>query len=1845
MKKNVYASILLLLFIFFKINSGYGQNPSNISGLKLWLKADTGIILNGSNVSGWNDQSGNANDATQSIAGSQPLLVPNILNNLPAVRFNGSKILNGKEIPLLASASLTVFVVASGGPMSDAYNVLFDIGPYAPGGLWLCKNSEKYTIYANNAIYGSASATLPNAGFEPTIFGYRKQLGVIAETYLNTAVDASSSAGSFTNAFANGVYNVGGDASYSGLWTGDVFEIIVFDKALNNTEFTLVNNYLIQKYTPLLDLGADKIVNPAPGCVPSAPVTLQANPDFKTYLWSTGETVNQITVNQYGTYSVTTTDIFGTQHSDTITIAPPVKNFNYPSAGILCENATLTWDTELSKKENTFKWQDNSTDSLFKITQAGNYFVTVTDTFGCAATSKTISIVVDNFPSSISLGNDTSFCSGNPIYLKKGAVQVLSYLWSTGSTDDSLVITASGKYWLTVKNANNCTVTDTINVVISGSGPLGNFSFANTCIKNATAFMDLSIAPAGETLTSWSWDFGDGSSSVQTNPVHTYADTGSYTVKLTVKASNGCEVGVSKSLKVYPKPIADFTESVMSCDNTSLRYNGTATTYGYPIISWKWKFFDPSSGANDSSALQNPVHRYATFATYLTQLIVTTGMGCKDTVVKSVSIQSPQASPQLLYPQNNHNAAADSLRLSWSQACGSSYYELNIAEDINFSTNNKLYKVYSLNADTVLKKLIACKTYYWRVRAFAPVATPFSPSRSFSIFSPACLPDLELWLDASSGVSVDGSGQVNVWSDKSGKNKNAIQHNPNLRPLFFKESSSTSNKSAFVRLDGNDLMDIDSSAKIGSFFSVFNWRGALPNFPDYNAVFMTKAYTPRGFVLMGISGQTNYYIDGTFNTFSNTEVEVNRVNKQNMAPLDHLKMVNGITSLPVNLKAFYLGHFASGNTFWNGDIGDIIIYGSALAAPQKAMIQDYLNDKYAPRVNLGADQTVCSFPLTLSVKKNYFTTYLWSNASVADSLVVNSPGTYFVKTTDVFGRISSDTIVIVQSLTDHMVNLGKNDTTICQGQSLRLTAGPPHLTYLWSTGSTTNAIDVTQTGSYSVAVTDCQGNISRDTIKVLVRPLPVFELGKDTLYCNLNSIIDPGFLDSKNLIFNWSDNTHDSIKMVNATGIYGLTVIDPYGCSFSDTIKITVDSLKYLVTLGPDTTFCAGNAITLKNGASKAVDYLWSTGSNNDSLSISTSGNYWVQVKSIHNCIASDTIVVTISGNAPTANFKFQNSCFNNVTQFADSSVPFPGDIINSWQWDFGDMKTSTLQNPFHTYPDTGVFTVRLTVGTQSGCYGSILRTVNIYPLPKPEFTYTGLCEDVRMQFNGQVTTYGYPVNQWSWNFGDPGSGGANTSTLQNPAHVFANGGTYRVKLQVTNVMGCVDTISKNVAINIAPVADFSFSLACKDDPVAFKDMTILPPGSTNIGNYWNFGNSTSLAQDPVHTFAANVKYNVMHVVTASNGCKDTVVKAVDVHASPTALFTNSPGCELNVTPFTDLSIITIGSITGWKWTFENTSFSTVKNPEHVFKKTGNATAKLLVTSDFGCKDSLTKTIVVYPKPVAQFTVSPEYGNPGQLFKFSNTTVGASSYVWNFDDGFSSTLPNPSHTYADTGSFDPYLIAKSTMGCLDTSYQKVQILKRYIDVGITAASAQVVNGGGVLLNDYLNVSLSLKNKSTADIAILEFYLETNDGPAIKETWTGKFLKGASMEYDFKATPTLKTGDHFICVYALNPNGLKDELPIDNKLCKALDESAFKVLDPYPNPTSDMLEIPLVIPSSGDLKVIIYDSKGDEVEEAFDGKVGKGLQLITIETRKFNSGLYLCKLQLQDQVLFTKFIRK
>ena len=376
-----------------------------------------------------------------------------------------------------------------------------------------------------------------------------------------------------------------------------------------------------------------------------------------------------------------------------------------------------------------------------------------------------------------------------------------------------------------------------------------------------------------------------------------------------------------------------------------------------------------------------------------------------------------------------------------------------------------------------------------------------------------------------------------------------------------------------------------------------------------------------------------------------------------------------------------------------------------------------VNVNALPTVNLGADVTQCGGTVTLDAQ-NQGSTYLWSDNSMMQTLVVSTTGNYSVAVTDINGCVNTDSIVVtIDSVV--IVNLG-SDTTRCGGW-VSLNAGNPGSTYLWSNSATGQASIVTSSGTYYVDVTAPSGCTGSDTIVVTINNQPIANLGPDTATCQGNITLDAG---NPGSTYVWSNSASTQTITVGA-GTYFVTVTDPSGCSDRDTISIQVNTPP-TITVSSDTAICVGGQATLT--ASGGTGYLWSNGAPTQSITVSptTSTAYYVTVTDSNICTASDFVIVNV---LPGSTSQFTHTVSGSTAVFTNQSSN-----ANTYNWNFGDNTTSNAVNPSHTYTQNGTFTVTLTVTgpcgsatftqvvtiTQVGLVeqGSLSDGINVYPNP-----------------------------------------------------------------------------------------------------------------------------------------------------------------------------------------------------------------------------------------------------------------------------------------------------------------------------------------------------------------------------------------------------------------------------------------------------------------------------------------------------------------------------------------------
>ncbi|MFC2000654.1 PKD domain-containing protein, partial [Chloroflexota bacterium] len=255
----------------------------------------------------------------------------------------------------------------------------------------------------------------------------------------------------------------------------------------------------------------------------------------------------------------------------------------------------------------------------------------------------------------------------------------------------------------------------------------------------------------------------------------------------------------------------------------------------------------------------------------------------------------------------------------------------------------------------------------------------------------------------------------------------------------------------------------------------------------------------------------------------------------------------------------------------------------------------------------------------------------------------------------------------------------------------------------------------------------------------------------------------------------------------------------------------------------------------------------------------------------------SDYIMVGDTG--PTSDFSAEPVSGDEPLTVVFSSLSTSYDGITSWLWGFGDGQTSTEQNPTYTYVQDGTYTVSLTITEADG--DSDTETKADYVTvsdtgPMADFSGTPLSGDepLTVALTDLSTSYD-GITSWLWDFGD-----GQTSTEQNPAHEYAQDGTYSVSLTITEADGDSDTETKADYIAVSdtgPTVDFSGTPLSGDEPltVAFSDLSTSYDGITSW--LWDFGDGqTSTDQNPTHEYTQDGMYTVILTVTEADGDSDT---------------------------------------------------------------------------------------------------------------------------------------------------------------------------------------------------------------------------------------------------------------------------------------------------------------------------------------------------------------------------------
>lgn len=1036
--------------------------------------------------------------------------------------------------------------------------------------------------------------------------------------------------------------------------------------------------------------------------------------------------------------------------------------------------------------------------------------------------------------------------------------------------------------------------------------------------------------------------------------------------------------------------------------------------------------------------------------------------------------------------------------------------------------------------------------------------------------------NLLFWLRSDTALVTSGSS-VNNWNDVSGNNFNFYS----VTPPVVSTNSLTGLKS--VMFDNNNLMS-NNSTSVNNFNAFIVYKKTDP--PIFYERLMDHNYA-NGF-WVGRNGNINHNFGSGYKStsppvivsgnFPDTVANICIVSKNH----NSYKLYNGSALIdnqsisdfsPTSLNKITIGCDLSLTGNFKGDIFEVVFFNDTISNRHKDSVLQYLYKKYAPKPNLGPDViSANSFcPTTLNVG-NRFTDVLWSTGATTSSISVNMSGLYWVKTRDIFGRFSYDSINV--SYPGSFLN---QNVTLCQGASL-----------IWNTQ-----------------------------------------------------------LNKHQYTFQWQDYSTDSLLTITQPGQYFVTVSDPYGCAISShTITVAQDNYPSSVSLGPDISLCSGNYITLTSGAAETLSYTWNDQSHNDSLLILNSGQYSVIVTNTNNCTAKDTIHVAVLGQAPIPNYTVGIACKRNAVAFTNLSSTASGNTIISTIWDFGDplsatSNTSTLSNPFHTFSDTGTYSVKLNVTTNAGCEKSITKKVHVAPSPTVNFGNGVSCQNDSTSFAGFINGSSYPVVSFLWNFGDPASGIANTSSLSAPKHLFSNQTNYTVKLVATNIAGCKDSISKLVAVRAQVTASFTYNPACLNKPTLFQDNSIVPSPSNAHVRTWNFGTTTSTGLTATKIYSTTGVYSVTLTVAGTNGCTSKISKLVSVFFPPVASFSAAAFCSKDTITITNLSNPKSGILSSYHWEVNQSLFSTVQTPTLSLTSAGTYSIKLVVANSFQCQDSITKPVTALPLPNVDFVTTPTtYYYVNLPITFTPTIANSSLYQWNIN-GMSYPVPSPTIAFANTGTYSASLYIKDTQGCGSTKQKLIVVSPRFLDLAILNIRSSLGT------DQYFNVETDLANLGFVPVSTFDISQQISDAGTIKETKNVTINPGEVFTYVFASKLLSKTNNHehpITCVTIGNINQINDNDVSNNQLCMAEDSENTVVLDPYPNPSDNDITVPVFLNKEEEYSLEIFSATGQVMMGKKIEKGVKGLNLVLIPDALLNQGYYLLNVTINEKLYIKKILK-
>ncbi len=392
-------------------------------------------------------------------------------------------------------------------------------------------------------------------------------------------------------------------------------------------------------------------------CQGDTVASLTAPPGFASYLWSTGETTQVISINNpvpgVSTITCDVVSVTGCTATLTAIINPVIvtAGFTYNDNCGLVQFTDTSTCTGTGSIVNQWNWDfddGGATSTLqnpsYQYSNAGTYNVQLiaTSNIGCSDTVVVAVPVTEiptaNFTVPTNCGLTNTFTNNGSV---GGSSAITSFNWdfgdlNTGTGEPVTHTYATSGTWnvqLVVTNADGCTDT-LVQPFTNRNYPTAAFNVTDVCQYDTAHFLDQS-AVVNANIIDWDWNVEPGIYINNTqNPDYFYNTPGMYNVELIVNTDEGCSDTIVQPLNIWTVPVAAYTVTEVCLGDFSV-YNNTSNISSGAITTYTWDFGDPLIPNN---GLQDPQIAYTTDGTYNTQLIVTSDHGCVDTATYTFNV-------------------------------------------------------------------------------------------------------------------------------------------------------------------------------------------------------------------------------------------------------------------------------------------------------------------------------------------------------------------------------------------------------------------------------------------------------------------------------------------------------------------------------------------------------------------------------------------------------------------------------------------------------------------------------------------------------------------------------------------------------------------------------------------------------------------------------------------------------------------------------------------------------------------------------------------------------------------------------------------------------------------------------------------------------------------------------------------------------------------------------------------------------------------------------------------------------------------------------------------------------